>query len=76
MKTIYLMRHGETLYTSILLTAETKSELIATFLAVLELIKKNRVTLRPVGEFTFDEGPHDYAVTLNRNKKEVLPDGN
>lgn len=72
----YLVRHGETLYTSILLTAETKSELIATFLAVLELIKKNRVTLRPVGEFTFDEGPHDYAVTLNRNKKEVLPDGN
>ncbi len=69
----YLVKHGETLYTSILLTAETKSELIATFLAVLELIKKNRVTLRPVGEYTFDEGPQDYAVTLNRVRKEVLP---
>lgn len=71
----YLVKHGETLYTSILLTAETKSELIATFLAVLELIKKNRVTLRPVGEFSFDEGPQDYAVTLNRSRKEVPING-
>ena len=62
----YLVRHGDTLYTSILLTANTRSELIATFLAVLELIKKNRVTLRPVGEYTFEEGPHDYAMSLNR----------
>lgn len=69
----YLVKHGETLYTSILLTAETKSELIATFLAVLELIKKNRVTLRPVGEYSFDEGPQDYAVTLNRTKAERIP---
>ncbi len=69
----YLVKHGETLYTSILLTAETKSELIATFLAVLELIKKNRVTLRPVGEYSFDEGPQDYAVTLNRSKAERTP---
>ena len=56
-------------------SVETKSELIATFLAVLELIKKNRVTLRPVGEFSFDEGPHDYAVTLNRSRKEVPING-
>ncbi len=62
----YLVRHGDTLYTSILLTANTRSELIATFLAVLELIKKNRVTLRPVGEYTFEEGPHDFAMSLNR----------
>lgn len=68
----YLVKHGETLYTSILLTAETKSELIATFLAVLELIKKNRVTLRPVGDYGLDEGPQDYAMTLNRTRKEVL----
>ena len=62
----YLVRHGDTLYTSILLTANTRSELIATFLAVLELIRKNRVTLRPVGEYTFEEGPHDFAMSLNR----------
>lgn len=62
----YLVKHGDTLYTSILLTASTRSELIATFLAVLELIKKNRVTLRPVGEYTFEEGPHDFAMSLNR----------
>ncbi|MCI8387215.1 MAG: segregation/condensation protein A [Clostridiales bacterium] len=62
----YLVRHGDTLYTSILLTAETKSELIATFLAVLELIKKNRVELRPVGDYTFEEGPHDYNISLKR----------
>lgn len=65
----YLVKHGETLYTSILLTAESRSELIATFLAVLELIKKNRVTLRPVGEYSLDDGPHDYSVTLNRRKE-------
>lgn len=66
----YLVKHGETLYTSILLTANTKSELIATFLAVLELIKKNRVTLRPVGDYSFEDGPSDYAMTLHRGKLE------
>ncbi len=64
----YLVKNGDVLYTSILLTARTKSELIATFLAVLELIKKNRVTLRPVGDVGFDETPSDYSVTLNRGK--------
>ncbi|MBQ8510708.1 MAG: segregation/condensation protein A [Clostridia bacterium] len=61
----YLVKNGEALYTSILLTANTRSELIATFLAVLELIKKNRVTLRPVGDYSFETGPEDFAVTLN-----------
>ena len=63
-----LVKYGDTLYTSILLTAHTKSELIATFLAILELIKKNRVTLRPVGEYDFGDLPHDYRVTLNRGR--------
>lgn len=62
----YLVKHGETLYTSILLTANSKSELIATFLALLELIKKNRVSLRPVTEGGADELPTDFAMTLNR----------
>ena len=64
----YLIRHGDTLYTSVLLTAKTKSELIATFLAVLELIKKNRVTLKPVGDYTFEDGPADYTMILNKGK--------
>ena len=64
-----LIRQGDTLYTSILLTARSKSELIATFLAMLELIKKNRVTLRPVGEYDFGDLPHDYMVILNREKQ-------
>ena len=64
-----LVRQGETLYTSILLSAHTKSELIATFLAMLELIKKNRVTLRPIGEYEFGDLPHDYMVILNRAKQ-------
>ena len=64
-----LIRQGDTLYTSILLTARSKSELIATFLAMLELIKKNRVTLRPVGEYDFGDLPHDYMVILTREKQ-------
>ncbi len=64
----YLVKHGETLYTSILLTAKTKSELIATFLAMLELIKKNRVVLKPVGDYSFEEEPSDYSVILNKGK--------
>ncbi len=60
----YLKRHGETLYTAVLLTAKSRSELIATFLAVLELIKKNRVVLRPIGDNSIDDGPDDYAMRL------------
>ena len=63
----YLVKNGEALYTSILLTAKTRSELIATFLAVLELIKKNRVTLRPVDETDFGEAT-DFRVNLNHDK--------
>lgn len=63
----YLVRNGEALYTSILLTAKTRSELIATFLAVLELIKKNRVTLRPVDDMDFGEAT-DFRVNLNHEK--------
>ncbi len=63
----YLVKNGEALYTSILLTAKTRSELIATFLAVLELIKKNRVTLRPVEQTDFGEIT-DFRVNLNHEK--------
>lgn len=63
----YLVRNGEALYTSILLTAKTRSELIATFLAVLELIKKNRVTLRPLEDMDFGEAT-DFRVNLNHEK--------
>ncbi len=63
----YLVRHKEALYTSILLTAKTRSELIATFLAVLELIKKNRVTLRPLDETDFGEAT-DFRVYLNHER--------
>ncbi len=63
----YLVRNGESLYTSILLTAKTRSELIATFLAMLELIKKNRVTLHPVEETDFGEIT-DFRVLLNHEK--------
>ena len=63
----YLVKNGEALYTSILLTAKTRSELIATFLAVLELIKKNRVTLRPVEETDFGEIT-DFRVNLNHER--------
>ncbi len=64
----YLVKHGDTLFTSILLTARSRSELIATFLAVLELIKKNRVTLRSVGDPGFTGGADDYTMVLNRGK--------
>ena len=64
----YLVKNGEALYTSILLTAKSRSELIATFLAVLELIKKNRVTLRPVEETDFGEIT-DFRVNLNHEKR-------
>jgi len=67
----YLVKNGEALYTSILLTANTRSELIATFLAMLELIKKNRVSLRPVEETDFGEIT-DFRVNLNHGK---LQDG-
>ncbi len=63
----YLVKNGETLYTSILLTAKSRSELIATFLAVLELMKKNRVTLRPVEETDFGEIT-DFKVNLNHER--------
>jgi len=63
----YLVRNGDALYTSILLTAKTRSELIATFLAMLELIKKNRVTLRPLAETDFGEIT-DFRVNLNHGK--------
>ena len=63
----YLVKNGEALYTSILLTAKSRSELIATFLAVLELMKKNRVTLRPVEETDFGEIT-DFRVNLNHER--------
>ncbi len=63
----YLVRNGDALYTSILLTAKTRSELIATFLAMLELIKKNRVSLRPLAETDFGEIT-DFRVNLNHGK--------
>lgn len=63
----YLVKNGDTLYTSILLTAKTRSELIATFLAVLELIKKNRITLRPVSDEDFGE-VNDFRIKLSREK--------
>ncbi len=63
----YLVKNGEALYTSILLTAKSRSELIATFLAVLELMKKNRVTLRPVEETDFGEIT-DFKVNLNHER--------
>lgn len=63
----YLVKNGESLYTSILLTAKSRSELIATFLAVLELMKKNRVMLRPVEETDFGEIT-DFRVNLNHER--------
>jgi len=63
----YLYRNGDTLFTSLLLTADTKSELIATFLAMLELMKNNRVTLYPVSADSSEEA-EDYYVILNREK--------
>ncbi len=41
----YLYRHGETDFETILLNNETRSDLIATFAAVLELVKFQRVFL-------------------------------
>lgn len=69
----YLVRNGESLYTSILLSAKTRSELIATFLAMLELIKKNRVTLRPVTEDDFGEIT-DFRVNLNYERRKEAGD--
>ncbi len=67
----HLVRHGDMLYTSILLTAKTRSELIATFLAVLELIKKNRVTLRPIDDASFD-GAEDFKISLIHERRSVV----
>ncbi len=66
----HLVRHGDMLYTSILLTAKTRSELIATFLAVLELVKKNRVTLKPIDEAAFGEAD-DFRVSLCHERRSV-----
>ncbi len=63
-----LVRHGEMLYTSILLTAKSRSELIATFLAVLELVRKNRVVLRPIDENEFGDA-EDFRVILSKERK-------
>jgi len=64
----HLVRNGEMLYTAILLTAKTKSELIATFLAVLELVKKNRVILRPVEVDGFGQA-EDFRMTLSEERR-------
>ena len=64
----HLVRNGDMLYTSILLTAKTRSELIATFLAVLELIKKNRVVLKPVEENFLGEA-EDFRVSLCHERR-------
>lgn len=56
-----LWKGGSRKLTSLYEGAKSRSELVATFLAVLELCKTNRVTVEGSGE--------DTRITLNREKK-------
>ncbi len=62
-----IKKSGSIRYTEVLGTARTRSELIAIFMSVLELIKNGRVLLEPV----YDElcvGYDDFEMSLNPDR--------
>ena len=59
----YLYKHGETDFEDILMNNETRSDLIATFAAVLELVKFQRVFL------TGDEDNPRLALNMSHDLK-------
>lgn len=59
-----IKRRGHVSYTGMLATATSKSELIAIFMSVLELIKNSRIRLEPI--YSGDE--EDFEMYLNDRK--------
>jgi chromatin segregation and condensation protein Rec8/ScpA/Scc1 (kleisin family) len=73
----YLYKHGETDFETILMNNETRSDLIATFAAVLELVKFQRVFLTGDEEnpmltlnMSHDIGKNDEAGEENKPEEE------
>ena len=73
----YLYKHGETDFETILMNNETRSDLIATFAAVLELVKFQRVFLTGDEEnptltlnMSHDIGKNDEAGDANKPEEE------
>ena len=73
----YLYKHGETDFETILMNNETRSDLIATFAAVLELVKFQRVFLTGDEEIptltlnmSHDIGKNDEAGDANKPEEE------
>ncbi len=67
-----IKRRGHISYTGILATAASKSELIAIFISVLELIKNSRIKLEPIEA----DGYEDFEMYLaERQKKNEISDG-
>ncbi len=64
-----IKRKGHVRYTDMLAGAQTKSELIAIFMSVLELIKNGRLVLKPV-ELP-DGGYEDFDMYINKDRKKA-----
>lgn len=65
-----IKRRGHVSYTGMLATATSKSELIAIFMSVLELIKNSRIRLEPI----YDGDEEDFEMYLNdRKSAEPVP---
>ncbi len=63
----YLIRHGKSLFDSIMLTCSSRSELVATFMAVLELAKGGRI---------FIETDENENVLISLNKGKITSEEN
>ena len=57
-----LYRRGKASYASLFETSTDRSELVATFLAVLELMKAKRISVDEEGEVHFDRTHHDKEI--------------
>jgi segregation and condensation protein A len=79
-----LYTRGKVTYQSLFKTAETKSDLVATFLALLELIKSKRISVEGEGEDqqVHMRPPEEWDTTVPQEfdeedeHTEVLTDGN
>ena len=64
-----LVRRGNCSFAGLFEEAESRSEIVATFLAVLELIKGRRIMVEGISE-----NYEDCRITLIRNKEEAIDD--
>ena len=68
----YLFANGETLFDDILLISETRSEMIASFAAILELVKVQRIFLR-AEEMEDELGEPQIYLQLNMEHRRRKP---